>query len=188
MGGDDRGAKPDDQPSLGEASSCVEADAGRLAITIAVLTFPTPNCPRRTIDAIVRGTARARADFPQHLCLDKGYDNDTRLGSRPSITATSHIAMDRATTAGPTRHKARRWVVNDDSPALSKCRAASSAGRRLPTTILGFLQTEPAPLSFVPRLHRLARLAESLRCTHSPDRFRTMSVWRWFLNSSTPSR
>ncbi len=63
---------------------------------------------------------------PQHLCLDKGYDNApaeaivTEAGYVPHIR---RIGEEKTDGAGQKTHPARRWVVERTFAWLSRCRA-----------------------------------------------------------------
>jgi transposase len=64
-------------------------------------------------------------EAPQHLCLDKGYDNEP---SRDFLLERGYIAHIRSIgeekdEAGQRRYPARSWVVERTLGWLSKCRA-----------------------------------------------------------------
>jgi hypothetical protein len=75
-------------------------------------------------------------DFPQRLCLDKGYDNDTGYLACIDHGYTPHITPIRdERPAQPTHHKPRRWVVESGrSPGSRYAEASSSAGTSGPRT------------------------------------------------------
>lgn len=159
MGGDDVGPNPTDRAKPGvKRSLLVEADGGPLAITIAGANVPDAQLLTRTIDAIVLERPEPEPDFPQHLCLDKGYDNDPGWEATINHDYTPHIIPIRdERPPRPTRHKARRWVVERTIAWLSKCRGILIRWETEATNYLGFLQLACALLWFR-RLHRLARL------------------------------
>ena len=98
-------------------SLLVEADGGPLAITIAGANVPDAQLLEATIDAIVLERPEPEPDFPQHLCLDKGYDNDTGWEAALDAGYDPHISMIRdERPPRPKRHKARRWVVEMTQP------------------------------------------------------------------------
>ena len=104
-------------------SLLVEADGGPLAITIAGANVPDAQLLEATIGAIVLERPEPEPDFPQHLCLDKGYDNDTGWEAAIDAGYEPHISMIRdQRPARPRRYKARRWVVERSLAWLSKCR------------------------------------------------------------------
>ena len=124
MGGDGLGPNPTDRARPGvKRSPLVEADGGPRAITIAGANVPDAQLLARTINAIVLERPEPELDFPQHLCLDKGDDNDTGWDATNDHDYDPHIAMIRdERPARPKRHKVRRWVVDDayTSPTLVK--------------------------------------------------------------------
>lgn len=158
MGGDSVGPNPTDRAKPGvKRSLLVEADGGPLAVTIAGANVPDAHLLARTIDAIVLERPEPEPDFPQHLCLDKGYDNDTGWEATLDHDYDPHIALIRdERPAKPTRHKARRWVVERTISWLSKCRGILIRWETVAANYLGFLQLACALLWFR-RLHRLAR-------------------------------
>lgn len=160
LGGDDVGPNPTDRAKPGvKRSLLVEADGGPLAITIAGANVPDAQLLARTIDAIVLERPEPEPDFPQHLCLDKGYDNDTGWEATIDHDYTPHIAMIRDDRPPrPKRHKARRWVVERTIGWLAKCRGILIRWEKEAANYLGLLQVACALLWFR-RLHRLARLS-----------------------------
>ena len=58
-------------------SLLVEKDGGPLAVVIAGANVPDAQLLAATIDALVVERPEPEPDWPQHLCLDKGYDNPT---------------------------------------------------------------------------------------------------------------
>lgn len=104
-------------------SILVEADGGPLAITIAGANVPDAHLLDATIRAIVLERPEPEPDFPQHLCLDKGYDNETGWGACIDHDYDPHIALIRDERPDrPKTHKPRRWVVERTFAWLSKCR------------------------------------------------------------------
>lgn len=88
-----------------------------------------------TLDAIVVERPQPTPKQPQHLCLDKAYDNPT----------------------GEKRFPARRWVVERTLVWLSKCRALLIRYDKHSANFLGLLQLACALLWFR-RPHRLSLL------------------------------
>jgi putative transposase len=159
MGGDAVGPNPTDRAKPGvKRSLLVEADGGPLAITIAGANVPDAQLLARTIDAIVLERPEPEPDFPQHLCLDKGFDNDTGWEATLDHDYDPHIAMIRdERPPRPKRYKARRWVVERTLAWLSKCRGILIRWETIADNYLGLLQVACALLWFR-RLHRLAHL------------------------------
>ncbi len=98
---------------------------------------------------------------PQHLCLDKGYDNPTgeeavaAHGYLPHIRRIGEEKLDPAT--GEKRFPARRWVVERTLAWLSKCRALLVRYDKHSANFLGLLKLACA-LVWFRRLHRLSLL------------------------------
>ena len=144
------GPNPTDRGKPGVKQSLpVEADGGPLAITIAGANVPDAQLLEATIDAIVLERPDPEPDFPQHLCLDKGYDNDTGWGAAVDAGYDPHIALIR-----DERHKARRWVVERTLAWLSKCRGLLVRYEKKAENYLAMLQFACGLLWFR-RLHRL---------------------------------
>ena len=77
--GDLVGPNPTDRAKNGvKRSLLVEQDDGPLAVVIAGANVPDAQLLAATIDAVVVERPEPEPDWPQHLCLDKGYR--TRLG------------------------------------------------------------------------------------------------------------
>ncbi len=99
---------------------------------------------------------RPKLDWPQHLCLDKGYDNKTGWGVVVDYDYEPHIRPIR--DLRPPRkkcHKPRRWVVERTLAWLSKCRAILVRWDKKACNYLGLLKLACALLWFR-RYYRLA--------------------------------
>src|SRR5258707_846600 len=116
---------------------------------------------RATLNAIVVTRPQPTAEQPQHLCLDKGYDNPTgedavaAHGYVPHIRRIGEEKLDPAT--GEQRFPARRWVVERTLAWLSKCRALLVRYDKRSANFLALLKLACALLWFR-RLHRLSLL------------------------------
>ena len=150
------GPNPTDRATPGvKQSLLVEADGGPLAITIAGANVPDAQLLDATIRAIVLERPEPEPDFPQHLCLDKGYDNDTGWDAAIDAGYDPHIALIRdVRPPRPKRHKARRWVVERTLAWLSKCRGILIRYEKKAEHYLAMLQFACGLLWFR-RLHRL---------------------------------
>lgn len=136
-------------------SLLVEADGGPLAITIAGANVPDAQLLAATIEAIVLERPEPEPDFPQHLCLDKGYDNEAGWGACIDYGYDPHIALIRdGRPERPKQHKPRRWVVERTLAWLSKCRGILIRWEKHPENYLGLLQFAGALLWFR-RYHHL---------------------------------
>ncbi len=79
-----------------------------------------------TIEAIVVDRPKPTKKQPQHLCLDKGYDNAASRAVAGKHGYTPHIRRigeEKKSCPGTPYHKPRRWVVERTFGWLSKCRA-----------------------------------------------------------------
>jgi putative transposase len=142
-------------------SLLVEAAGGPLAVVIAGANVHDTKLLAATLDAIVVERPPPTAERPQHLCLDKGYDNPTgetaaaERGYIPHIRRIGEEKRDPAT--GTKRFPARRWVVERTLAWLSKCRALLVRYDKHAANFLGLLQLACA-LAWYRRLHRLSLL------------------------------
>jgi len=110
-----------------------------------------------TLNAVVVARPEPTTEHPQHLCLDKGYDNPSgeeaaaKHGYVPHIRRIGEEKLDRQ---GRKRHPARRWVVERTLGWLSKCRALLVRYEKKARNYLGLLQFACALLWF----RRLSRI------------------------------
>jgi len=96
-----------------------------------------------TLEAIVVERPQPTEDAPQHLCLDKAYDNPT--GRRAAATHgyqphIRRIGEEKLDASGQKRYPARRWVVERTLAWLSKCRAILVRYDKKANNYLGLLQ------------------------------------------------
>jgi putative transposase len=156
------GPNPTDRAKPGvKQSLLVEADGGPLAITIAGANVPDAQLLDATIRAIVLERPEPEPDFPQHLCLDKGYDNPTGWGACIDHGYDPHIALIRDERPDrPKTHKPRRWVVERTLAWLSKCRGILIRYEKKAENYLAMLQFACGLLWFR-RLHRLTATSDS---------------------------
>jgi putative transposase len=138
-------------------SLLVEKDGGPLAIVIAGANVPDAQLLAATIDAVVVERPEREPDWPQHLCLDKGYDHEDGWGACVDRDYEPHIALIRhERPPRMKRHKPRRWVVERTLAWLSKCRAILIRWDKKASNYLGLLKLACALLWFR-RYHRLSR-------------------------------
>jgi putative transposase len=94
-------------------------------VTIAGANVHDTKLLAATLAAIVVERPQPTAEAPQHLCLDKGYDNPTGHATVAAYQYTPHIRRigeERLDATGKQRYPARRWVVERTLACLSKCR------------------------------------------------------------------
>jgi putative transposase len=141
-------------------SLLVEADGGPLGLVIAEANRHDTKLLAATLDAIVAERPVPTLAAPQHLCLDKGYDNPTgyaivtQYGYIPHIRRSGEEKFD---SQGAKRFPARRWGVERTLSWLSKCRALLVRYDKKAANYLAFLKLACALLWFR-RLHRLSIL------------------------------
>jgi putative transposase len=100
-------------------------------------------------------------EAPQHLCLDKGYDNEPAREEVRDREYVAHIRrigeekLDRSTVEK--RYPARRWVVERTLGWLSKCRAILVRYEKKGANYLGLIKVA-CILLWYRRRHRLSLL------------------------------
>jgi len=135
----------------------VEADGGPLGAVVAGANVHDTKLLEKTINAIIVDRPEPTAKSPQHLCLDKGYDNPTGHAAAKEANYTPHIRRigeEKLDEKGRKRHKARRWVVERTHGWLSKCRAILVRYAKKSSNYLGIIQLA-CGLLWYRRQHRL---------------------------------
>jgi putative transposase len=139
-GGELIGPNPTDRGKKGVKRSVqVEADGGPISIVIAGANVNDCKLLADTIEVIVVD----RPDTPQHLCLDKGYDNPSGRNAVAATTYIPHIRKigeEKLDAAGQKKQPARRWVVERTLAWLSKCRGLLVRYDKKALNFLGMLQ------------------------------------------------
>jgi putative transposase len=121
----------------------VEATGGPLGATIAGANVHDTKLLAATLEAIVVERPLPTEEKPQHLCLDKGYDNPTGHETVATYQYTPHIRRIGAEKLDPNGQKsypARRWVVERTLAWLSKCRGLLVRYEKKAVKFLGLLQ------------------------------------------------
>jgi putative transposase len=121
----------------------VEADGGPLGIVLAGANVHDTKLLEQTIEAIVVDRPEPSLRKPQHLCLDKGYDNPTGHAVVGATDYTPHgrrIGEEKLDDQGRKRRRARRWVVERTHAWLSKCRAILIRYSKKSCNDLGIIQ------------------------------------------------
>jgi putative transposase len=152
------GPNPTDRGKNGTKTSLlVEGQGGPLGVEIAGANVHDCKLLANTLEAVVIDRPDVTEDDPQHLCLDKGYDNPTGRaaaedhGYTPHIRRTGEEKKPCDTAKG---HKPRRWVVERALAWLSKCRALLVRYDKHDDNYLGLIELACALLWFR-KLHRL---------------------------------
>ncbi len=139
----------------------MEASGGPLAVVIAGANVHDTKLLAQTLDAIIVERPQPSAEQPQHLCLDKAYDNPSGQAAAAAHGYVPHIRRigeeKRDPATGEQRYPARRWVVERTLAWLSKCRALLIRYDKHSANFLGLLKLACALIWFR-RLHRLSFL------------------------------
>lgn len=96
-----------------------------------------------TLNAVVVLRPKPTPQRPQHLCLDKGYDNPTGRQAALAHRYAPHIRKigeEKWDEKRRPRFPARRWVVERTHGWLSKCRALLVRYDKKPENYHGLLQ------------------------------------------------
>ncbi len=121
------GANPTDRAKNGSKKSLlVEATGGPLAVVVAPANRHDTKLLAATLEAIVVERPAPSEQQPQHLSLDKAYDNpsgEAAVAEHGYIGHIRRIGEEKMDEAGEQRYPARRWVVERTFAWLSKCRA-----------------------------------------------------------------
>lgn len=139
-------------------SLLTEADGGPLSLIIAGANKNDHLLLEATIEALVVERPVPTEEQPQHLCLDKGYDNPTghQVVERHSYTGhIRRIGEEKFDETKEKRYPARRWVVERTLAWLSKCRGLLVRYEKKGENYLALLQLACA-LLWYRRLHRLS--------------------------------
>lgn len=110
-----------------------------------------------TLAAVVAARPEPTLQAPQHLCLDKGYDNQTSATAAQEAGYLPHIRRigeEKKDTNGHKSHPARRWVVERTFAWLSRCRGILIRWEKQAKNYLAVVKLACALLWFR-RLHKL---------------------------------
>ena len=118
--GDLIGPNPTDRAKNGvKRSLLVEADGGPLSVVLAGANVRDDKLLRATLDAVVVERPSPTEEAPQHLCLDKGYDNRPTRKLVEEYDYVAHIRRigeEKLDETKTKRYPARRWVVEMSQP------------------------------------------------------------------------
>ena len=92
----------------------MNGEGGPLSIVVAGANVHDAKLLEATLDAIVVERPQPTEEEPQHLCLDKGYDNPSGRGAAARHGYREHIRRigeEKLDASGDKRYPARRWVV-----------------------------------------------------------------------------
>lgn len=124
-GGDQVGPNPTDRAKTGVKRSVITEGSGRpLGVVLAGANVVDFQLLRETIEAIVVPRPRPSPEHPQHISLDKGYDNPVGQATVNEEQYIPHIRRKREAAVSPESrtYPPRRWKVERLLAWLSKCR------------------------------------------------------------------
>lgn len=131
-----------------------------MAVVIAGANVHDTKLLAATLEAVVVKRPKPTAEAPQHLSLDKGYDNPTGRAAAAKHGYIPHIRRigeEKWDEHQEKRYPARRWVVERTLAWLSKCRALLIRYDKKGDNYLGLLKLACA-LLWYRRCWRLAIL------------------------------
>ena len=119
-----------------------EGDGEPLAVVIAPANVHDTKLLAATLEAIIVERPEPTPEQPQHLCLDKAYDNPT---GHAAVAKHQYVPHIRAIGEEPPKREkrkypARRWGVERTLAWLSKCRALLVRYDKKPENYRGLLQ------------------------------------------------
>lgn len=161
FGGDLVGPNPTDRGKDGvKRSLLVEASGGPLAVVVSGANTHDAKLLAATLEAVVVERPDPTEEAPQHLSLDKGYDNPTGRRAAVEHRYTPHIRRigeEKFDENREKRYPARRWVVERTLAWLSKCRAILVRYDKKAQNYLALLKLA-CGLIWYRRVHRLCIL------------------------------
>ena len=109
-----------------QAQVLVDGEGGPLSIVVAGANVHDAKLLEATLDAIVVERPQPTEEEPQHLCLDKGYDNPSGRGAAAGHGYREHIRRigeEKLDASGDKRYPAAGGYLERTLAWLSKCRA-----------------------------------------------------------------
>jgi len=127
-GGDQVGRNPTDRGKNGSKRSIVvDEQGGPLGVVVDGANRHDAKLLEAPLEAIVVERPQPTPEQPQHLCLDKGYDNPSGRQAAADAGYVPHIRrIGEEKVAVRDKHpdgKPRRWVVERTHAWLCRCRA-----------------------------------------------------------------
>lgn len=129
----------------------MDGEGGPLSVVLAGANVHDTKLLEATLGAIVVERPEPTEKAPQHLCLDKGYDNPSGHRAAAAHGYQAHIRRigeEKLDASGKKRYPARRWVVERTLAWLSKCRAILVRYDKKASNYLGLVQLACALLWF----------------------------------------
>jgi putative transposase len=145
----------------------VDGKGGLLSVTLAGANVHDAKMLAQTIAGMIVGRPYPEAG-PQHLCLDKGYDNPTGKSAAMAEGYVAHIRRigeEKFDHRRNKKHPARRWVVERAGAWLSKWRSILVRYNKKSSNYLGLIQLAVSLLWYrrAIKLAPLTNLDEVLR-------------------------
>lgn len=120
----------------------MDGKGGILSVTVAGANVHDAKLLAATIAEMIVGRP-APEEGPQHLCLDKGYDNPSgRTAAREAgyVEHIRRIGEEKFDSQRRKTHPARRWVVERAGAWLNRCRAILVRWNKKSSNYLGLIQ------------------------------------------------
>ena len=139
------GPNPTDRAKGGVKRSLLVEGHGRpLSVVVAGANVPDDKLLEATIEAMVLERPEPEPDWPQHLCLDKGYAGapvDEEVRERGYVP---HVPRKANEPPKPKhrRCKPRRWKVERTHSWLNRARRLLIRWEKKAANYLGFLQLQ----------------------------------------------
>jgi putative transposase len=157
-GGKKTGKNPTDRGKKGTKKNLLtDGDGGPLGVVTAGANVVEQKLLEATIDAIVIERPEPTEEQPQHMCLDKAFDNPTAEKAATDASYTPHIRRigeEKKSCDTSKGEKPRRWVVERTFGWLSKCRGILVRYDKKDINYLALIQLA-CSLYWFRRLHRM---------------------------------
>ena len=148
--GDSVGRNPKDRGKAGSKRSVlVDGSRGPLSVVVVGANVYDTKPLALTLESIAVERPEGGDEWPQHLCLDKGYDNPTGHRTVAAHEYWGHIRRigeEKLDAKGVERYPARGYVVERTLAWLLKCRAILVRYDKKASNYMGLIQLECALL------------------------------------------
>jgi putative transposase len=120
----------------------VDKEGGPLAAIVAPANRHDTKLLESTLEAIVIDRPTPTEEMPQHLCLDKGYDNPTGHAAVEAFGYTGHVRPIGEKPIAPDERTSppRRWVVEACLSWLNRWRGLLVRYEKKASNYLGVMQ------------------------------------------------
>lgn len=134
-----------------------DGDGGPLAAVVDGANTHDTMLLQATLEAVIVEPPNPLTELPQHLCLDKGYDNPTGHAAAEVFGYVPHIRRigeEKLDEGDRKTRPARRWVVERTLGWLNRCRSILVRYAKKASNYLGLIKLACILLWFR-RAHRL---------------------------------